>query len=129
MDLNFFNIFLLFFFCRRSTSLPLPPPPPTLTDEGNFIQNTGENEEKSTPNYFFAPLKSKRKSSICSEQRPDIFVNNIVPSDGNRLATIRKPYNPLKYPSNLNAASVDQAVISNERNFFENVYRFKNNID
>lgn len=46
-----------------------------------------------------------------SELRPDVLlVNNVVPSDGNRLATIRKPHNPLKYPSNTNAASIDPEV-------------------
>lgn len=103
-------------FRRRSTSLPLPPPP-LLTEEGDIVQNdSSENEAKgvdtSSQKYFFAPLKSKRKGSVCPELRPDVlFVNNILPSDGNRLATIRKPHNPLKYPSNLNAASIDPEVI------------------
>lgn len=102
---------------RRSTSLPLPPPP-NLNEDGAIVQqNTDENENEtktgknSPPKYFFAPLKSKRKSSICPEMRPDVlFVNNIVSSDGSRVATIRKPHNPLKYPSNLNAASIDPEV-------------------
>lgn len=47
------------------------------------------------------------------EMRPDVLlVNNVTPSDGNRLATIRKPHNPLKYPSNTNAASIDPEVSS-----------------
>ncbi|XP_031637143.1 uncharacterized protein LOC116349721 isoform X2 [Contarinia nasturtii] len=97
---------------RRSTSLPLPPPP-TLTEEGHIVQDEVINEiDKPMPKYFFAPLKSKRKASMCSELRPDVFVNNIVPSDGNRVATIRKPHNPLKYPSNLNAASVDSETLA-----------------
>lgn len=41
------------------------------------------------------------------ELRPDVFVNNIVPSEGNRLATIRKPHNPLKCPSNSNDENDD----------------------
>lgn len=93
--------------------MPLPPPP-ILTEEGNIVQDESPvNESSATdkaPKYFFAPLKSKRKSSVCSEMRPDVFVSNIIPSDGNRVATIRKPHNPLKYPSNLNAASIDPEV-------------------
>ncbi|XP_055304780.1 uncharacterized protein LOC129569695 isoform X2 [Sitodiplosis mosellana] len=100
---------------RRSTSLPLPPPP-ILTDEGNIVHlESPDNETGATeklPKYFFAPLKSKRKSSMCSEMRPDVFVNNVVPSDASRVATIRKPHNPLKYPSNLNIASIDPEASS-----------------
>lgn len=114
---------MIFLFCfstiffRRSTSLPLPPPP-NLTEEGAIVQDDTEKNENETnidnspPKYFFAPLRSKRKSSLCPELRPDVLlVNNVIPSDGNRIATIRKPHNPLKYPSNLNAASIDPEVI------------------
>lgn len=71
--------------------------------------------EKPTLKYFFAPLKSKSKSAANAtdtktERRPDVFVNNILPSEGNRLATIRKPHNVLKCPSNPNATNVDQKV-------------------
>lgn len=41
------------------------------------------------------------------ELRPDVFVSNIVPSESNRLATIRKPHNPLKCPSNANDENID----------------------
>lgn len=112
---------------RKSSSLPLPPPP-QISDDGTVIvqpENSNENESSASsvgavekPKYFFAPLKSKRKMSTSSlaadgktEMRPDVLlVNNVVPSDANRLATIRKPHNPLKYPSNTNAASLDPEV-------------------
>lgn len=122
---------------RKSGSLPLPPPP-TIADDGTVVvqqDNSNENESLSSssvekPKYFFAPLKGKRKMSTASssssspaaavvstiadgknEMRPDVLlVNNVISSDGNRLATIRKPHNPLKYPSNTNAASIDPEV-------------------
>lgn len=109
-----------------------------MADDGTIVvqqDNSNENEPSSSsaiekPKYFFAPLKSKRKMSTSSssaaaaaaaavamtadgktEMRPDVLlVNNVMPSDGNRLATIRKPHNPLKYPSNTNAASIDPEV-------------------
>lgn len=111
---NFQRRIIGLFFYRRSTSLPLPPPP-NLTEEGNIVQDElpAENDTsvvEKAPKYFFAPLKSKRKSSVCAEMRPDVFVSNGVPLDGSRVATIRKPHNPLKYPSNLNIASIDPEV-------------------
>lgn len=132
-------LFDFIFGIRKSSSLPLPPPP-TISDDGTVIvqpeMNSNENESSTSsstpmekPKYFFAPLKSKRKMSTSSsstgtaaaiamatdgktEMRPDVLlVNNVIPSDGNnRLATIRKPHNPLKYPSNTNAASIDPEV-------------------
>lgn len=98
--------------------MPLPPPPPLSipeTEEGIVQTDKVNVGDKPASKHFFAPLKSKRKGSgnlVASrgELRPDVFVNNIVPADGNRLATIRKPHNPLKYPSNSNAASIDPEV-------------------
>lgn len=135
--LNFFICDGVFFLTRKSSSLPLPPPP-TIADDGTVVvhQDTNSNEIEPSPStsssstiekpkYFFAPLKSKRKSSLSSsssmtavvaadgktEMRPDVLlVNNVMPSDSNRLATIRKPHNPLKYPTNANAASIDPEV-------------------
>lgn len=125
----------LLFWYRKSSSLPLPPPP-TISNDGTVIvqpDNSNENESSSSsttekPKYFFAPLKSKWKMSTSSstsgaagavtvdgkaEMRPDVLLmNNVTPSDGNRLATIRKPHNPLKYPSNTNAACIDPEVSS-----------------
>lgn len=94
--------------------------PPTLpevekTNQEKQVDNNGTSAEKPSPKYFFAPLKSKMKSSASAvdekgERRPDLFVNDIVPSERNRLATIRKPHNPLKCPSNSNAANIDPEV-------------------
>lgn len=90
-----------------------------MTEDGKIVQDEPTANDSPTmekPKYFFSALKSKRKLSTSSsdgkgEMRPDVLlVNNIVPSENSRLATIRKPHNPLKYPSNSNVASMDPEV-------------------
>lgn len=55
---------------------------------------------------FFAPLKTKgmRQMQISQEKtnqdelRPDLCIGNVLACDTNKLATIRRPHNPLKCP-------------------------------
>lgn len=55
---------------------------------------------------FFAPLKTKvmRQMQMSPENgnqnelRPDLCIGNVLACDTNKLATIRRPHNPLKCP-------------------------------
>lgn len=98
------------------------------------------NTIKPKPKFFFASLKSKRKLSSASatttattapaimnsdnnrnELKPDLCISNVLPSDGNsngnRLATIRRPHNPLKCPINLENDENTTAAIESEVNY------------
>lgn len=87
----------IFKITRQSDgSLPFPPPP----------ISSKEASPESSPEISIAklirfPLKSKSKNSpdTTNEQHPDLCVNNGVPVETNRIATIRKPHTPLKCPS------------------------------
>lgn len=65
-----------------------PTPPLTETDEPRKTN-------------FFAPLKSKITQHNQEELRPDLCVGNVLACDTNKLATIRRPHNPLKCPTSL----------------------------
>lgn len=94
-----------------------------MTEDGRIVEDIPPEIVESTtmdkPKYFFSALKNRRNISTSttdskSEMRPDVLlVNNIVSTENNRLATIRKPHNPLKYPSNSNAASMEPEVNKN----------------
>lgn len=78
--------------------------------------NKSNKEMKQSPKYFFSPLKSKRKMTTNSTEQqvemPDVFIDNVLPSDVKKLATIRKPHKPLKCPKNSNeVASTSKEVI------------------
>lgn len=112
-----------------SDDFPLPPPSIAINDE---LEQPNESQLQQTvaapkiikpkPKYFFAPLKSKRKQSTPAasdnnrneSQPPDLYISNVVPTEGNRLATIRKPHNPLKCPTNLETSEDTAGEVSGD---------------
>lgn len=70
----------------------------TTTVEKNFVTPKVKN--------FFAPLKPKamRQTQTSSENtnqdelRPDLCIGNVLACDTNKVATIRRPHQPLKCP-------------------------------
>lgn len=74
------------------------------------------NEKTSVPKFLsIAPLKSKRKlisrSIEKQNERPDVFVDNILPTETKKVATIRKPHNPLKCPIYSNVAGDNETEV------------------
>lgn len=48
---------------------------------------------------FFSPLKTKGARQMQDELRPDLCIGNVLACDTNKVATIRRPHNPLKCPA------------------------------
>lgn len=87
-------------------SLPFPPPPASSKEASPEIP------ERSVTKFIRFPQKSKSKHP----SDPDLCVSNAVATESSRLATIRKPHNPLKCPSG--SKQVGLVVII--RNIFHN---------
>lgn len=72
--------------------------------------------DKDIKQYFFSSLKSKRKAATNSTEskieRPDVFIDNALPSNENKTATIRKPHKPLKCPNNSDDSSTSKTEVS-----------------
>lgn len=78
-------------------SLPFPPPPTSSKEPSPELRQA--TPENSIAKLIRFPLKSKSKhADSSSEQPPDLCVNNVVAAEPSRVATIRKPHNPLKCP-------------------------------
>lgn len=80
----------------------------TISDSDAASSTTTIEKDFATPKVmnFFAPLKTKamRQMQISPEKtnqdelRPDLCIGNVLACDTNKLATIRRPHNPLKCP-------------------------------
>lgn len=79
-----------------------------MNDTDATSSTTTVEKDFSTPKVknFFAPLKTKAMRQMQTaienakqdELRPDLCIGNVLACDTNKVATIRRPYQPLKYP-------------------------------
>lgn len=96
---------------RKSPATPPLPPPPSSSSLLPAIE-LDPDANALTPKQlknFFAPLKSKQmKRKLVGHKnepenqnqlRPDLYISNVLASETNKLATIRKPHKPLKCPA------------------------------
>lgn len=101
-----------------STSSPSLTGAATASESNATSSGASTGKDFITPKVknFFAPLKAKGKMQLPQENvnqdelRPDLCIGNVLACDTNKVATIRRPHNPLKCPIGHDYANVSRPI-------------------